>query len=101
MYFTGSAGSDWDCLRNNDYGVFDIGGCRMKLDKYDKRVLRMMVKTFCSIFALVIILVLIGIPLLVVKIILGVMLVISFLVKRVYWNYLEGLEIKEKVNKII
>ena len=73
----------------------------MKLDKYDWKFIRMMAKMFLTIVALVIILVLVGIPLLFVKLTLGIMLVISFVVKQVYWNYLLRLELNEKMDEVI
>lgn len=69
--------------------------------KYEKMFLRMMGKTFATIIALIIIMFMIGIPSLVIRITSGVMLVISLIVKMFYWNYLEGLEVKEMIGKVV
>ena len=100
MHSVGSVSGDWNCIWCNVYHIFNIGN-KMKLNKYEKKFVRMMVKTFCSIFALVIIMIFVGIPTLIIKITGGIMLLISFMVKRFYWSYLEGLELKEKINKVI
>lgn len=74
---------------------------KLKFGKFEKRFMRMMGKMFGTIVALIIILVWIGIPTLIIKITGGVMLVISFLVNKFYWNYLEGLELQEKMDKVV
>jgi len=71
----------------------------MKLSKYEWKFVRMMIKMFCTIIAIIISLILIGAANMVVMVIGGVMLGISYLVKRVYWVRLEGLELKEKIDK--
>lgn len=73
----------------------------MKLNKYEKRFIRMMAKTFLTIPALIIIMVLMGVSKLIVNITGGVMLVIAFFVKQFYWNYMERLELEEEIKGIV
>ena len=73
----------------------------MKLSKYEKRFIRMMIKVFSTIVSLFIIMTLIGFTVISRTIISGVLLIISFIVKIFYWNYLETLELNEKMGIII
>lgn len=73
----------------------------MKLNKYEWKFIRMMAMTFAMIVAMTIILVLAKVPSKIIKVTFAVMLVLSYLVKRFYWSYLEGLELKEKMDEAV
>lgn len=73
----------------------------MKLSRYEWKFVRIMAMTFAMVVAMTIILISAKVPSRNIKITFGVMLVFSYLVNRVYWNYLEGLELKEKLDEVI
>ena len=72
----------------------------MKLTKYEKRFVRMMAQTFGLIVALIIIMVIIKLPTRTITITSIILLFIGYMVKRVYWSRLNGLELREKMDKI-
>ena len=71
------------------------------MNKFEKRFVRMMMEMFGLISALIIIMSLIKLPVKIIIITSMVLLFISYMVKRIYWTHLEGLELKEKCDKAV
>lgn len=76
-------------------------GRKMKLNKYEWMFVRMMAKMFALIVAIIIVMKMVNIPINAICITFAVLLVLSYFIKRVYWNHLEGLELKEQMDEVI
>lgn len=69
--------------------------------KYEWMFVRMMANMFALIIAIIIVIKMVNIPINAIYITFGVLLVLSYLIKRVYWNHLEELELKEQMDEVV